>query len=234
LLDIIYRDDNYIAINKPSGLMVHKSPIARDVKEFALQTLRDQIGQRVYPCHRLDRPTSGVLLFALNSEAASRMGYLFENRLIEKKYLSFVRGWPKDSTGEINYPLCEDKGSDKEKKEAISFYGLLEKYEIDHSIDERFDKTRYSLLQLMPKTGRKHQLRRHLKHLNHPIIGDSKYGKAKHNNFFKEFYAFSRLALHCNILEFEHPYLEEKIKIEAPLAPDFKELLLQLRENQIK
>ena len=233
LLDIIYRDENYIAINKPSGLLVHKSPKARDVKEFALQMLRDQIGLRVYPCHRLDRPTSGVLLFALNSEAAAKMAFIFENRLIEKSYISLVRGWPKLDKGEIDYPLAEDKGSDKDKKEAVSFYELSEKYELNVAVD-RYDKTRYSLLKVNPKTGRKHQIRRHLKHLNHPIVGDSKYGKSKHNNFFKDAYSFSRLALHCCSLKFEHPYLNETLIIEAALSSDLEELLSQLRLNQIK
>ncbi len=233
LLDIIYRDENYIAINKPSGLMVHKSAMARGVKEFALQMLRDQIGLRVYPCHRLDRPTSGVLLFALNSEAAAKMGAVFENRLIEKSYICLVRGWPKLDGGEINYPLAEDKGSDKGKKEAISFYELTEKYELNVAVD-RYDKTRYSLLTIKPTTGRKHQIRRHLKHLNHPIIGDSKYGKSKHNNFFKESYSFPRLALHCYSLKFEHPYLMKNLTIKSPLSNDFNELLAELRRNQIE
>ncbi len=233
MLDIIYRDENYIAINKPSGLLVHKSHMARDVREFALQMLRDQIGLRVYPCHRLDRPTSGVLLFALNSEAAAKMGFIFENRLIEKSYISLVRGWPKLDEGEIDYPLAEEKGSDKGKKEALSFYDVTEKYELNIAVDG-YDKTRYSLLQVNPKTGRKHQIRRHLKHLNHPIIGDSKYGKSKHNHFFKESYSFSRLALHCCSLKFEHPYLKETLLIEAPLSNDLNELLSALRRNQIK
>ena len=161
------------------------------------------------------------------------MAFIFENRLIEKNYISLVRGWPLDK-GEIDYPIAEDKGSDKDKKEAVSFYELSEKYELNVAVD-RYDKTRYSLLKVNPKTGRKHQIRRHLKHLNHPI-GDSKYGKSKHNKFFKDAYSFSRLALHCCSLKFEHPYLNETLIIEAALSSDLEELLSPIapKSNKIR
>ena len=227
MLEIIYEDENYIAINKPSSLMVHKSRLGRDVKEFALQMLRDQIGKRVYPCHRLDRPTSGVLIFALSSQAASKLGVLLEKREVEKSYLAVARGWPKSDEGLISKPLENEKG--KEKKEAITEFKLISKAKIDVSLDGRFPEFRYSLFSLKPKTGRTHQLRRHLKSISHPILGDSKYGKSIYNKFIENEFAVSRLLLHCESMSFVHPYLSKVITITAPLGFQMEDLLQKMQ-----
>lgn len=220
-LEILFRDKYYIAINKPSGLLVHKSMIDRHEIYFAMKMLRDQIGQWVYPIHRLDKPTSGVLLFALDSASARLMSEEFKEKKIQKKYIAVVRGYTEEE-GFINYPLSvkldkiADKNAtkDKEAEEAQTGYKRLSVIELDHAVG-RYDKTRYSLVELIPKTGRKHQLRRHMKHLSHHILGDTKYGRGEHNKMVREHYNCHRLMLHSNVLEFTHPYTKEKIALEA-------------------
>ena len=219
-LEIIYRDSSYIAINKPSGLLVHKSMIDRHEIYFAMKILRDQIGQWVYPIHRLDKPTSGVLLFALDTESARLMSEEFKAKKIQKKYLAIVRGYIQEE-GFIDHPLsvkldkiADKKASDKEAEEAQTSFKRLSKVELNHAVG-RYDKTRYSLVELSPKTGRKHQLRRHMKHLSHHILGDTKYGRGEHNKMVREDYNCHRLMLHAKSLEFFHPYTKKRILLQA-------------------
>ncbi len=229
-LEILYRDDDIIAINKPSGLLVHKSPIDKYETRFALQVLRDQIGQYVYPVHRLDKPTSGVLLFALNSEVAQLMSLLFRSSEVQKEYIAVVRGYADDEML-IDHPLKqmldtkEQKklGNTKEAQEAQTAYVRLATVELPYAVS-RYPVARYSLLRLRPKTGRKHQLRRHMKHIFHPIVGDTKHGRGEHNKLFREKFECHRLLLHANRLEFIHPISKNKIVIEAPLDDMFKKL----------
>jgi tRNA pseudouridine65 synthase len=230
-LEIIYRDDNLIAIHKPSGLLVHRSAIDRHETRFAMQMLRDQIGQHVFPVHRLDKPTSGVLLFALNSDMARRISEIFEQQSIEKTYLAVVRGYAPES-GIIDHALKEklDKIADKKARKdkpaqsAITHFQRLGTIELPYAVD-RYPQSRYSLLQAKPKTGRKHQLRRHFKHIGHPIIGDAKHGKGVHNRFFQQQYHCHRLLLACTEMRFEHPLTAEKIHLKAPVDGTFKQLL---------
>lgn len=226
-LEILYKDNYLVAINKPSGLLVHKSMIDRHEIYFAMKMLRDQIGQWVYPIHRLDKPTSGVLLFALDSETARLMSEQFKAHTIQKTYLAVVRGYTQER-GVIEHALKEkfDKIADKKAKdnkeaqEAITKYERLDIVELPHAVG-RYDKTRYSLVQLLPKTGRKHQLRRHMKHISHHILGDTKYGRGEHNKFIREYYDCHRLLLHANKLEVMHPYTNEKLIITAQLDEIF-------------
>lgn len=185
-LEILYQDNELIAVNKPAGMLVHRSWLDKAETIFVMQTLRDQIGQHVFPIHRLDRPTSGVLLFALNSEMARTMCDLFENHKIQKGYLAIVRGYLEGSD-RINYPLrvildkiADKYAQEKEAQEAITDYQGLATVEMPYPAG-KFQTARYSLVELFPKTGRKHQLRRHLKHLFHPIMGDTKYGDLHQN-----------------------------------------------------
>lgn len=217
-MEILYQDQYLIAINKPAGLLVHRSNLDKNETEFALQKARDLVGQLLYPIHRLDKPTSGVLLFSLSPEIANIMSEKFKTDDIEKKYLAVVRGYTEEK-GEIDYPLRKirerfGKPSIKtnEAQEAITAYKRLAKLELETSID-KYPTSRYSLLELTPKTGRRHQLRRHMKHISHPIIGDPKYGKSKHNNFFKDKLNCPRLLLAAISLQFTHPVTEKKIKI---------------------
>ncbi len=231
ILEILYQDKYIVAINKPSGLLVHKSMIDKREIYFAMKILRDQIGKWVYPVHRLDKPTSGVLLFALSKESARLLSEQFAAHTIEKTYIAVVRGYS-DDEGVIEHPLKEkldkiaDKkaSEDKEAQEALTKYRTLKRVELDFSVG-KYDKTRYSLVELKPQTGRKHQLRRHLKHINHHILGDTKYGRGEHNKFIREHFGCFRLLLHAKELQFLHPYTQELIKIEAKTDETFSNIL---------
>ena len=227
-LEIIYKDEHLVAINKPSGLLVHKSMIDRHEIYFAMKMLRDQIGQWVYPIHRLDKPTSGVLLFALDSHTAKLMSEQFKNHTMQKTYIAVARGYV-EPQGLIDHPLREklDKISDKnaskykEAQEAQTAYACLDTIELNASVG-RYDTVRYSLVKLLPKTGRKHQLRRHMKHINHHLLGDTKYGRGEHNKFIRETYNMNRLLLHALSLEVLHPYTNETLFLEAAYDETFK------------
>lgn len=227
-LPIIYQDEQFVAIHKPAGLLVHRSPIDKHETRYAMQLLRNQIGQWVYPLHRLDRPTSGVLLFGLSPEIAQKMGAAFEAHRIQKTYHAIVRGYIAEA-GIINHPIkpTADFKSDKQRvtkkeaQEAVTEFKRLGRLEVPYEVD-RFPSSRYSLVELAPKTGRKHQLRKHLKHLSHPIIGDPKYGKSIHNRFFQNHFDCHRLLLAATALRFIHPISEEEITIQAEVDGIFK------------
>ena len=229
-LEILYQDEYLIAINKPSGLLVHKSMIDRHETRFAIQILRDQIGQYVYPLHRLDKPTSGVLLFALDKERAREMSKLFRSRAVKKNYIAIVRGYTKEEET-IDYPLKEildkmtDKKADpdKEAQEAITQYKRLDTVELPLQIG-RYDTARYSLLSITPHTGRKHQLRRHLKHIFHPIVGDTTHGDLRHTKAFREKLDSHRLLLHANSVQFQHPLTKKILHIQAGFDETFLRL----------
>ncbi len=214
-LPILFQDDNYIAIHKPPGLLVHRTRISQD-KRFVLQMLRNQIGQWVYPIHRLDRPTSGVLVFGLNSDAARLLAQEFEQREVSKRYLAVVRGYSEES-GVIDYPLQEEKWT--EPQSAVTAYRKLAQVELSRPVG-RYRTARYSLLEIEPKTGRMHQIRKHMKHIFHPIVGDTTHGDGKHNQLFREQFEISRLLLMATELEFQHPYTQQKLTIKAALEPD--------------
>ncbi|MEZ5534919.1 MAG: tRNA pseudouridine(65) synthase TruC [Thiolinea sp.] len=227
MLDILYRDQHLVAISKPSGLLVHRSLIDARETRFAIQLTRDQIGQRVYPVHRLDKPTSGVLLFALDSDTARLLTEQFTAGLVQKTYLAVVRGYT-DQQGCIDYPLREqldkiadaDADQDKAAQAAVTHYQCLLQTELPYPVG-RYPTTRYSLLELKPETGRKHQLRRHMKHIFHPIVGDTTHGDGRHNQFFREHFDCHRLLLHARSLRLEHPYTGGELTIYAPLPEDF-------------
>jgi tRNA pseudouridine65 synthase len=238
-LEILYKDEYLVAINKPTGLLVHKSMIDRHEIYFAMKILRDQIGQWVYPVHRLDKPTSGVLLFALDSHTAKLMSEQFRAHTTEKTYLAICRGYVEEF-GVIEHALREklDKISDKdaskykEAQEATTAFKCLAKVELEASVG-RYDTVRYSLVELKPKTGRKHQLRRHMKHINHHLLGDTKYGRGEHNKFVREQYAMHRLLLHAVSLEFLHPYTQEKVFLEASLDRVFFKMFEEFGWSEI-
>lgn len=230
MLEILYQDEFLVAINKPSGLLVHRSPIDRHETEFAVQILRDQLGRFVYPIHRLDKPTSGVLLFALDKESAKIMGEKFMSHEAKKSYIAVVRGYAPEN-GVIDYALSikldkiADKNSsaDKEPQEAITHYERLAIVELDFEVG-KYDKTRYSLVKLYPLTGRKHQLRRHMKHISHHILGDTKYGRGEHNILIRQEFGCHRMLLHAIELQINHPYTNETLYIKAPLDTTFMDI----------
>ncbi|MGQ9425243.1 tRNA pseudouridine(65) synthase TruC [Gilvimarinus sp. F26214L] len=226
-LEVIYRDQHLVAINKPSGLLVHRSKIDRHETTFALQLVRDQIQQHVFPVHRLDKPTSGVLLFALSAEVARALSEQFAQQAVSKRYLAVVRGYAPEG-GTIDHPLTEeqDKMTDRRARQnkapqaAITTFKRLATIELPVCVD-RYPQTRYSLVEALPLTGRKHQIRRHLKHIAHPIIGDAKHGKGVHNRFFQTEFGCHRLLLACVEMGFAHPITQQRILLHAGLDGDF-------------
>jgi len=213
-LQILYQDEHYVAIDKPPGLLVHRSPISRD-RVFALQLLRDQLGRRVYPVHRLDRATSGVLIFGLSAAAAARLVARFEARLVDKEYLTVARGWV-DAEGVIDHPVADDEGNGVAQPARTSYRGLAT-VELPFAVD-RYPTARYSLVCVMPETGRRQQIRKHFKHISHHLIGDTTHGNGRHNRFFREQLGIARLLLMAQRLRFAHPYHGGPIEIDA--VPD--------------
>ena len=219
-LDVLYRDDRFIAIDKPSGLLVHHSHIARDVRVVALQLVRRIARRRVHAVHRLDRGTSGVLLFALDPEAARDAADLFAARRVQKTYYAVVRGHPPPA-GHIDHPLNQSKTS--ERRPATTDFVRRETVELDIPVG-RFPTTRYGLLELAPHTGRRHQLRRHCCHIHHPIVGDTTHGDARHNRLFRRQWGAHRLLLFAARLRFEHPYTGEPLDLRAGPDPTLARL----------
>jgi len=235
-LDIIYRDEYLVAINKPSGLLVHRSMIDRHETRFAMQMLRDQIGQHVFPVHRLDKPTSGVLVFALNAGIATLMGNIFSAHQLQKTYVAIVRGIAPDYLL-LDYPLVEelDKCTDKnarvpEAKPAVTEFFRLADIALPYTVD-KYPESRYSLVKCIPQTGRKHQIRRHLKHISHPIIGDAKHGKGNHNRFFQQTFGANRLLLAATELRFTHPITQTELTLVAPLDETMTQLVQRFNWN---
>lgn len=280
MLDILHRDPWLIAVAKPSGLLVHRSLIAAQDERFAVQLLRDQIGQRVYPAHRLDRGTSGVLLFALDRHTAATLGGQFESRAVDKRYLAIVRGHPAES-GSIEHALVrrldpiersrgrgagrrdatadgEDRDEDLDPESehdhdhdgqpddlahsdaevaavratqaaqpALTHFRRLATVELPHAVD-RYPCSRYALVALRPESGRRHQLRRHLKHISHPIIGDATYGKGRHNRLFQTLFGSQRLLLACTQLSLMHPVTRSPLTLHAPPSRDFCQVMQAL------
>lgn len=223
-LEIIFQDDSYVAINKPHGLLVHRSKLAKDADEFALQRLRDQLDLHVYPCHRLDRKTSGVLLFALNEKAHKEASELFKERKVEKSYLSIVRGFTPDAQV-IDYSLKSEKGN---LQEAITEYKTLERFEIPLASGSH-KTSRYSLIELSPTTGRMHQIRRHMAHVFHPILGDRPHGCNKQNKLWKETYHMDTMMLHAATLEFKTQ--EKKYSLCASYSDEFYRVIRILKKE---
>ena len=207
--------------------MVHRSPIAKDATEFALQKLRDQLNQLVYPVHRLDRKTSGVLLFALDPETLKLLSQKFEAGEIQKTYLALLRGYTEDS-GKIDYALTNDTGK---VQEAITHYKTLDKAEIDFPFGKH-ETSRYSLVEAKPETGRYHQLRKHFAHILHPIIADRAHGCNKQNRFFKATWNMTTMLLHAQSLTFDHPVTHEKMQIEASISSEFLRMVELMKIDQ--
>jgi tRNA pseudouridine65 synthase len=220
MLDILFRDDHLIAINKPHGLLVHRSPIAADVEEFALQLLKNQIGQWVNPVHRLDRKTGGVLLFALDKNTEKAMQLQFTENKVSKEYLAIVRGHTPDEE-DIDYPLKKENGM---MQEAFTNYVTLQRAELDMPFGGHAT-SRYSLIKARPATGRMHQIRKHMSHVFHPIIGDRTHGCNKQNKLFKETWQMNTMLLHATKLGFTHPVTQNAITIEAPVQAEFTRVM---------
>jgi len=218
---ILYQDDVLCAVAKPSGIMVHRSAITTD-RVFLNDLLRERIGRRVWPAHRLDRATSGVLLFALTADAAAVLGRQFERGTVEKRYLTLVRGWLPDE-GRIDRPLRDGRGAGRDY-EALTCFRCLGRTELPVAVAPHAT-ARYSLAEVRPETGRTHQIRRHFNHIAHPIVGDVNHGDRHHNRLFRQRYGCHRLLLHASCLGFTHPDSGEPVRIEADLEAEFSAVL---------
>lgn len=226
MLEILYQDDYLVAINKPHGLLVHQSPIARDASEFAIQLLRDQINLKVYPVHRLDRKTSGVLLFALDKDSNKHLTQQFTNKTTQKIYWVILRGFaPEQMT--IDYNLFNESGVEQT---AVTHFKTLQTTEINLPFGKHMT-SRYSLVEAKPETGRMHQLRKHFAHIMHPILGDRPHGCNKQNKLWLETYNMNTMMLHAQSLTFIHPKTQMEITITAKMSDEFKRVIQILNFN---
>lgn len=219
-LEIIYQDEYLVAINKPNGLAVHRSGYVGNADVYAVQELRNQIGQFVYPCHRIDRKTSGVLIFALDTGVNALMQKQFAENQVKKKYLAIVRGYTNDS-GLIDYPLTNEKGK---TQDAVTGYKSIQRAEAEIPFG-KFKTSRYSLVEAYPQTGRLHQIRKHFAHILHPIIGDRPHGCNKQNKLFKEKFEMTTMMLHAAEIVFNHPVTQKEIIINAGIHLEFKRMM---------
>lgn len=232
MLQIIHQEKEWVAINKPNGLLVHRSKIAADVQEFAVQQLRDQLGRKVFPVHRLDRKTSGVLLFGLNSSITAILQSKLQEPSCLKAYIAIVRGFFPDQCI-VEKDLINDKGKQQAAK---TTFICLQHSEIPIPFGKH-KTSRYSLIKAVPHTGRMHQIRKHLNHLRHPIIGDRPHGCNKQNKLFKDRWNLTDMLLHCHTIKIKNPETNTPQTIEAPFPESFekiaKELLINLNALQL-
>lgn len=233
-ITVLYRDEAIVAVHKPAGLLVHRREGPPYDGSFALQMVRDQIRQRVYPVHRLDRPTSGVLVFALSPHAARALVDAFATGQVVKRYLAVVRGFT-EPQGVVDYPLHEHPGGPGQRSEhvrkaaqpAITAYRRLATAELPFAT-KRYPTSRYSLVEAYPRTGRTHQIRRHMKHICHPVIGDTTHGDGSHNRLFRERLDCRRLLLTAGQISMPHPGTGRLLTITAPLDEGFRALIRAL------
>lgn len=229
-IEIIYQDQYYCIVNKPAEIPVHLSKMTTDDKSL-LCILSEQMNEKLFPVHRLDRATSGLIVFARSSEACGALGKQFQEKTIQKTYQALVRGWIKDED-KIDYPIYKNPEIKKNRVDAITTYRCLERFEIPFS-DGRFPTSRFSLAEIYPETGRTHQIRRHFRHIAHPLIGDTVYGKGFQNRLFREEFNSSCLMLAAVKLSFIHPYSSKKMDILAPPSNQFKNVISQLKSLNI-
>lgn len=213
---VVFEDEHCLVVSKPNNLIVHHSYYARNIEETSLTDLiREQGWEEACPVHRLDRKTSGLILFAKKAEWVVDFQQLFESGIIEKKYLALLRGHLEEE-GVIDSPVKNDGGNYKEAK---TVFRCVEQFERDYIIPP-YEKQRYSLVEMTPITGRMHQLRIHANKIAHPIINDPKYGNRHHNHYFQNELGIEELFLHAHSLVFKQPFTEELVSIREPL-PDF-------------
>lgn len=221
-LPVLYRDERLAVVDKPAGLMVHDSALARGETDFAADRLREQFGRPIFLVHRLDRATSGCLLLAFDRDTASALGRTLMSHAVDKAYLAVCRGWPAEDAFTVDHPL--DGGPGKpQKKPAITRFERLATCELDLP-SAGFPTSRYALLRAWPQTGRFRQIRRHLKHLSHHLIGDTSHGDGRHNRAFRML-GIHRMLLHAERLRFPHPQSGEIIAVVAPAEGEFAKAL---------
>ena len=231
-IEIIYEDEFLVAINKEAGLLVHRSWLDTGETRFAMQLTRDAVGCHVFPVHRLDKPTSGVLLFAKSPSVARSLTEDFTEHKVAKQYLAVVRGYMQEH-GTVDYALSfqpdaiADKFAnlDKPAQEAVTHWQSLAQIELPFAVSKKHETSRYSLVRLTPETGRKHQLRRHMRHVFHHIVGDTSHGDGRHNRFFRSQYGCERMLLHAQSLALSHPITGQPLLLTAGLDDQWMNVL---------
>ncbi|MES2940595.1 MAG: pseudouridine synthase [Pseudomonadota bacterium] len=221
MLRLLHADADLVAIDKPPGLLVHPTALDAHEERSAVQLLQAQLGERLFPLHRLDKATSGVLLFARTAQAARHWGMAFERGEVAKRYLALVRGWPPEA-GTIDYPLARDPelpSRGQARVAAVTRFRRLACVDWPFSADGRHPGSRYAVMEVEPLTGRRHQIRRHFKHIAHPLVGDSTHGKGAHNRAVAAFLGVQRLWLHAARVE-----LPGGPRIEAACGPEWDRL----------
>jgi len=221
-IEIVFEDDLMIAVNKPNNFLIHQSHYARNIIEITLlQKLESQLGYPVYPLHRLDRKTSGIIILLKDKSRVAEFQDLFSSKTIQKTYYAIVRGFS-PASGQIDSPVKEDDSGIY--KDALTKFETLAQIELPIAVNLH-NTSRYSLIKLMPQTGRMHQLRKHMNKINHPIIGDPKYGDRFHNRMFEKEFGSTYLLLHARQIEFVHPVSKQQMELAADFTETWKSLL---------
>lgn len=223
VLEILYMDDDVVAINKPPGLLVHRTRMANDATEFAMQILRNQLGRHVFTLHRLDRKTSGILIFGLRREVAQAFQEIFVHHDIQKDYVALVRGHV-DGPISCERTLKDDQGH---LKDACTHITPISTSTIDLPTS-RYTQSRYSLVSARPTTGRFHQIRRHLSGLNHPVLGDRPHGCSEQNRLLLDRFDLKQMMLHAKSVTFTQPFTQEEVSIKADCFPEMKRMMKEL------
>ena len=225
MIEIVYEDAALLAVNKPAGLLVHRSQIAADEKDFLLERLQQQLGSTLYLAHRLDRATSGVVLLAKSREIAGELGKAFMGRNVCKRYLAVVRGWP-DAAGLIDYPL-PDVRERSPRKAALTRWRTLATATVPIALG-KYAEQRYALIEAQPETGRYRQIRKHLHHVSHHLVGDTSHGRGDHNRLWRMHFGMHRMLLHAWQLELLHPVSGAALTLCAPLDETWQRVLARL------
>lgn len=230
MVELLYQDEYLIAVNKPTGVTVHPTALDRTGSKTLLHLVQDYLGRPVYPAHRLDRSVSGILVFALDRDTARGLANGFAAHAVVKTYLAIVRGYTEE-VGVVDYPLREEwpawVNRPSREQAAVTAYQRLAIRELPVAVSA-FPTTRYSLVTIAPQTGRRHQIRRHLAHLRHPIIGDVKHGEGRHNRFFRERFGCNRLLLAATELSFDHPIQGHSLTLTARIDVTFQHVVNKL------
>lgn len=220
-LPVLAQSERWVLIAKPSGMVLHPSHYSGQFTDTVVQVAAAQFGRPVHAAHRLDAGTSGALLLAFDAETVAALARQFLERTVDKSYLAIVRGWPEPTPGTIDHPLEDERGR---RLDAVSHYRVLGRAEFPWAT-QRWPQARYALVEVHTEQGRRHQIRRHLKHLSHPLVGDSRYGKGEHNRLFRQHLASHRLLLHAQQLDFDDPQTASRIQVPCPPPPEFARLL---------
>lgn len=235
-LPVVFQDEHLIAVAKPTGMFVHRTNEDRSDTQVVLQLVREQVGNFVYSIHRLDRGTSGLVLLGLTPDAAAKMNKLFADRQVSKTYMALVRGHCAKS-GVMDTPLVSARGRGKpadhpyaEPQEAETHFTAREYFELPIAC-QRYPTTRSTLVEVKPRTGRYHQIRRHFNYASHPLIGDTSHGDSRHNTLYRQHFGLNRLMLAAVELKFEHPYTHEQVSIECPVDASFRRQVETLRSK---